>query len=807
MARTIESPGVQISEIDLSTRPVLPTGTNVLVAGFSDQGPTDEVIQVTTLSEFASIYGQPKTPAERYFYHSVSPLFNTQANVYTYKLPYGGGNGTGFGTGFGALVYPASAVNVQWNGTAGNSPGYGTFYSTFNTSPSGVMYLFGKPTHVELTQDQYNSILQENNGFSWKNTGTSTFAAFADLGNAGMIVLNKSQTTIDSQFQGYYIGLADNSHLNPTTNFDSVVSVESLTLSTFSTKTYTTVPTTRLNFELSSYSDNHPVDVTTNQGISISEVLENSPTFNIANSDWNDTIVFGVFKLRQSVFAPDTIKLDYVFSEKYVGSFDYWRQINSQNGGQPVSFFLETKEDTSPNVTVLINPYISHRDSQTWLNTVGVPTNYVRLASHTYSQPFTLLKTLCAQFGITQQSAAPTQIGLLSPAISGFYAAFGGTDALYSLGCYQAPGIKLNSKDLGSIPQKLDRMFDIAENSELYNIDISIDAGMSTIYAVSEYLNNTSAYTTTPVKYFDDTIYVTAITGLETTNQEQITGPAATFRQNYQSIISKYSDFAGLKRKDHLFIADLPRNIFIQGANYKPISGPNSSFSLQYYTPIRNCITGINTSYICTYGNWVKVYDNILSDFCWIPFSGFAATAMANTDALYQPWYAPAGFTRGNVNGIVDLALNTKQKQRDQLYKISVNPVTFFPNEGYVIYGQKTMLKQPSAFDRINVRRLFLNLEKATADTVKFFVFEPNTLLTRTRVVNTLTPIFENAKNTEGLYDYLIVCDERNNTPNVIDQNELVVDIYLKPVRTAEFILVNFYATRTGTNFSELVGG
>ena len=101
---------------------------------------------------------------------------------------------------------------------------------------------------------------------------------------------------------------------------------------------------------------------------------------------------------------------------------------------------------------------------------------------------------------------------------------------------------------------------------------------------------------------------------------------------------------------------------------------------------------------------------------------------------------------------------------------------------------------------------MFLNLEKATRNTVKYFIFEPNTLLTRTRVINTLTPIFENAKNTEGLYDYLIVCDERNNTPDVIDQNELVVDIYLKPVRAAEFILVNFYATRTGTDFNEIVG-
>jgi phage tail sheath protein FI len=134
-----------------------------------------------------------------------------------------------------------------------------------------------------------------------------------------------------------------------------------------------------------------------------------------------------------------------------------------------------------------------------------------------------------------------------------------------------------------------------------------------------------------------------------------------------------------------------------------------------------------------------------------------------------------------------------------------LNPVAFFPAEGFVIFGQKTLLKKPSAFDRINVRRLFLYLEVATRNTIKFFLFEPNTLFTRTQVINVLTPIFELAKNTQGVYDYLIICDERNNTPDVIDQNELVVDIYIKPVRAAEFILVNFYATRTGQDFQELV--
>jgi phage tail sheath protein FI len=179
---------------------------------------------------------------------------------------------------------------------------------------------------------------------------------------------------------------------------------------------------------------------------------------------------------------------------------------------------------------------------------------------------------------------------------------------------------------------------------------------------------------------------------------------------------------------------------------------------------------------------------------------------MARTDAARFPWIAPAGFTNGLLPNVIDLAINPNQKQRDELYRSNINPVSFFPSQGQVIYGQKTLSKKPSSFDRINVRRLFLALERPTRKAAQFFVFEPNTTFTRTRLINTLTPIFERAKNNEGLYDYLIVCDERNNTADVIDNNQLVVDIYIKPVRASEFILINFFATRTDASFQEIVG-
>jgi len=284
--------------------------------------------------------------------------------------------------------------------------------------------------------------------------------------------------------------------------------------------------------------------------------------------------------------------------------------------------------------------------------------------------------------------------------------------------------------------------------------------------------------------------------------------------QNGLSVPTAVSQYNGVanafltlidNRKDLIFIADPLTNIFVQGSNVKTLDVPTNTFAGNIYWPLRNQFATLNTSYACTFANCVKVTDVASSQEVWVPFSGFAAAAMANTDSNYQPWYAPAGFTRGVLAGANDIAIYPKQKQRDQLYKANLNPVTFFPAEGFVIFGQKTLQKKPSAFDRINVRRLFLSLETSTRDTVKYFVFEPNTLFTRTQVLNSVTPIFDNARNTQGIYDYLIICDERNNTPSVIDDNTLVIDIYIKPVRTAEYILCNFYATRTGTSFQEII--
>lgn len=803
MARTIQSPGVEIREVDLTLRPVIPVGTSVFVAGFANQGPVDEVLQPTSLSDFEQVYGLPTNAAERYFYYTVKAALQASVQLKVTRLPYGPAKGEGFNSWrYSALAYPVVGVS-----TTGVNSDYSWSLSAANT------YIFGAPTHVELDLDQYQELL--NNNIEWSNnpqlSGGATHGSqfnYNTLGQAGLIILNRSQTSVNNKFEGYYLGVIDNNNNNPATVFDGVLGVKAVGSSSPSINSYIDVPSTRLNFTLSA--------TKFGDGTSISEVMENVSNYDLGSNSFSDTVSLGLFKLRQSVFSPDVIALDYVLSESYAGSLDYHRQVASNQGGPAVSFYLGTQTGSSPNIRVLGNPYITNRYRDTWLGNDGIPSKKVRFASNNLAKPFNV-----PGFVDTHQSYV-TRVGAASAFVATVVADVGQASNLYPLGVYT--NTVTTTKDIGLLPDKLERAFELVENPDLYPINIACEAGLGTIYTNVVEQAVAAGVPLSAAGPYVDSLPLNSLSALYTTNNELATAEGTRIRGSYTSIANIFVDQAQNQRKDFLVILDPLRNIFVQGENNKVITSkklwsPNAgvdpdpyapgyvatNFSQHIYWPLRHQFGTINSSYACVYSTFAQTVDTVSNRQVWVPFSGFACAAMANTDANFQPWFAPAGFTRGVLVGVNDLGVYPKQKQRDQLYKIGINPVAFFPNEGFVIFGQKTLLKRPSAFDRINVRRLFLNLEIATRETVKFFVFEPNTLFTRTQVVNTLTPIFENAKNTEGLYDYLIICDERNNTPDVIDNNELKVDIYLKPVRAAEFILVSFYATRTSQSFEELV--
>jgi len=202
----------------------------------------------------------------------------------------------------------------------------------------------------------------------------------------------------------------------------------------------------------------------------------------------------------------------------------------------------------------------------------------------------------------------------------------------------------------------------------------------------------------------------------------------------------------------------------------------------------------------------LKVYDKYNDVFIDIPSSGHVAGLMANTDTVADAWFSPAGFTRGQILGVTRVSFNPKKAERDTLYKARVNPIVSFPGEGTVLFGDKTLLSRPSAFDRINVRRLFMVLEKAVATASKFQLFEFNDEFTRAQFRNLVEPFLREVKGRRGITDFKVVCDDTNNTSQVIDANEFVCDIYIKPARSINFITLNFIATRTGVDFDEIAG-
>lgn len=221
----------------------------------------------------------------------------------------------------------------------------------------------------------------------------------------------------------------------------------------------------------------------------------------------------------------------------------------------------------------------------------------------------------------------------------------------------------------------------------------------------------------------------------------------------------------------------------------------------------RDSSLNINSSYAVLDSGWkyqLDVYNNVIRT---MPLNPDIAGLVARTEFVAEAWFSPAGFNRGQIKNAIKLAYNpSSEAHRDELYTRQINPVVSFPGEGTVLFGDKTMQTKPSAFDRINVRRLFIILEKSIATASKFFLFEQNDAFTRAQFKNMIVPFLKTVQSRRGITDFLVVCDDTNNPGDVIDRNEFVADIFIKPTRTINFIQLNFVATKTGVSFSEVAG-
>ena len=220
----------------------------------------------------------------------------------------------------------------------------------------------------------------------------------------------------------------------------------------------------------------------------------------------------------------------------------------------------------------------------------------------------------------------------------------------------------------------------------------------------------------------------------------------------------------------------------------------------------------LNNSYGCAYYPWVTIRDDVNGSFVKAPPSVVGLGVLGNTEKAAEVWFAPAGFNRGGLSqgagGVPVLSVETKltSRNRDDLYDVNINPIASFPSEGLVVFGQKTLQSTRSALDRINVRRLFLGVERAIALAARNVMFEFNDEFTRAEFTNIVEPFLREIQGRRGITDFRVVCDETNNTPAVVDRNEFIASIFIKPARSINYVTLNFVAVRTGVEFEEVVG-
>lgn len=351
-----------------------------------------------------------------------------------------------------------------------------------------------------------------------------------------------------------------------------------------------------------------------------------------------------------------------------------------------------------------------------------------------------------------------------------------------SIGMYEPEMYKYISYK--SITDALTRIFD--RNSDLNEItlDIVCDAGVSTIAQAIKDISPSLG-----IAMYDPALMYPL--------------KSDTGSENWRAIINMYDTFCKKTRKDCMYVVDAPRNFALDGKR-KAVreTKRNTSIDLTIIPRLRY-IGGTNSSYGAGYSDWFSVVDDYSGESYWCPPSIQAMGAYVFTDINYNYWDAPAGMKRGVV-AANDVAFNPNMQQAGNIYLKNWNYAVKYPDEGVILEGQKTFQTRPSAFDRVNVRRLFLRLERYVWKQARYFVYEPNTAATRQRFHDRIDPYFQSVKAAGGMYDYRIICDETVNTPETIDRNELRVIIGIKPTKTIEFILIQFVALRTGGSWEEL---
>lgn len=658
-------------------------------------------------------------------------------------------------------------------------------------------YVLGAPISTTLNATEYE--LLQNEQFNWKCGVFENVQARLDVVNndvrAGIIVVNEMKSAQLEDFTGYYLTLNDNLNVNPNTDFDDVTAVAGYyqELCPGVSGEWIQVPEERLNFKVS--------DTFKGTARSISEIIEFGGGIDFGTKRFNDSLIVSLFKLRPTRLTETINKLDQILVEQFVGSLNADRMINDEFGGPPRSMFLqETVNNGSSRLKIMVNPYLS--ENNCWNDNTGLPQKTVRM--------------------FRQKTASVFGSGFDPQQVLADYA-----DSLFGVGvynghCKDAIFEICQRKDVGNMPAKLERALRNVENPLEWPIDITIDSGLSTIWATREAVKADRCIPDTSLCYhYDDSYFVNT----DSLMPSDGTTMSSQIANAWEVIYNIFDSFARFTRKSvggvgHFHIQDPLRQIFVNGKDYKivqrqkkalidPATGnlteKYATFSRNIWTPLRNLFAGVNSNHSESHANWIKSYDANTDTMLWFGPSAYKAALFARNDANQFPWTAALGLSNGQLGNIVDLAINPNQREMDLITKIGLNPIVRFPNSGYVVWNTLTLQKEQSALQENYIRRGLLWLANALQENVREFIGKSNTMMTRLRVRNRLNPILQYMKDNEGVYDYQVICDARNNTPESIDRNELKIAVYVQPVRTVKQILIDIIVDRTGVSSATII--
>jgi hypothetical protein len=695
--RSINSPGVEIREVDKSQVSPAIVGSTAYVMGFANKGEAYEPIDVVSVADFTNNFGEPTNEAERYFYHTCKNILDEGGNLTVSKLPYQNnmdGNYKRFGLSISRDI--SGMANID------DLPDYNTLSAAY-TDLSGFAAVSGL---CEITIGAVADITNANYDDLATGSGTILSATY------DFVVVNdrKNKITGINENEGIFVAVVD--------PIDGML-VQRIIAGT----------------------DNDPIKVITGFGTS---------TFTE-----NVTGTFGGTSISETLMK-------------------YFPSIEFTAGGNDI--------DNSKNnyISLVVCKTVSDKNQDNKLSVIPLEVFAGSIYSDEKDPATGQTAYIVDLVNQGSQYISMYATGAELPVKDNRNILFADAKAIDFLSFTADESAPLITSS--AVLTDIDLCFEKVSNINERQIDIVVDAGLSTI---AQFMTTSGVF---------DPVYNDAGAITDSTD-------VATWR----TVCGKLINFCQRVRKDCIAILDAPRNLTIESdKKFIRKTAPNNTFSNTIAKNLKY-LTGLNSSYAALYTTWVRQVDSYSGLNVWLPLSSKAAGIYVRTDLTANMWDAPAGLNRGVITDINDISFNPTQKESDQVYMKSMNYAKQYPLDGFILEGQKTTQVKPSAFDRINVRRLFLRLERVTYQLARYFVHEPNNLFTRRRLFDSLNPIFQNVETRGGLYDYRIVVDERNNSPTVIDNNELRVSILIKPSKVCDYIIVDFISTRTDANFEELI--